>query len=180
MNCCFKRIIWGWWRTVVDIVQRFVWVVWIINNQRTTQPITVLVPEMTVIPVCTLGWDNSGLVKYLVSKTRKVYRLVWRIELVHKALLRYERTLSHAYRTVSVVRTLLLDTVPMLQIKCVQLPTFLEHNKNKHTMEVPRSRLPSVSWSITLTANPSPCIKVSQNYRYENIPVYRTSPFSRR
>jgi hypothetical protein len=36
--------------TVVDIIQMFLWVKWIINNQGTTQPITVLILEVTVIP----------------------------------------------------------------------------------------------------------------------------------
>ena len=40
--------------TIVDVVQTTVGVVWIINDQRPTQAITILSLKMAVVPVSTL------------------------------------------------------------------------------------------------------------------------------
>ncbi len=54
------------------------------------------------------------------------YHLVKRIKLVQEALIRYERTLSHACSTVDKIRVQLGNTVPMLQTKCVQFLSTLQ------------------------------------------------------
>jgi hypothetical protein len=99
--------------TIVDIIRTTVGVVWIINDQRSTQAITVLSPIMAVIPVCTLKWSRNQL-----SRTRggrgKLYRLLVWIELVVEALARHNRALRDEGRTVGVIGTLLKQTVPML------------------------------------------------------------------
>jgi hypothetical protein len=70
---------------------------------------------MTVIPKRSLGRHESGLVKYLATHTRDVYRLAQCIELVQEALERYKRTLRNEGRTVDIIRVMLEDTMPMLQ-----------------------------------------------------------------
>jgi hypothetical protein len=42
--------------TIVNVIQRLLRIVRIVDNQRSTQPITVLVLEMTVIPESALEW----------------------------------------------------------------------------------------------------------------------------
>ncbi len=107
------RLKWDPRLTIVNIIRTTVGVVWIINDQRSTQAITVLSPIMAVIPVCTLKRSRSQL-----SRTRggrgKLYRLLVWVELVVEALARHNRALRDEGRTVSVIGTLLKQTVPML------------------------------------------------------------------
>jgi len=42
--------------TVVNVIQMLMRILWIVDNQRSTQAITILVPEVTVIPECPLKW----------------------------------------------------------------------------------------------------------------------------
>jgi hypothetical protein len=42
--------------TVVNVIQRLVRIIRIIDNQSSTQPITVLIPEVTVVPESPLEW----------------------------------------------------------------------------------------------------------------------------
>ena len=68
-------------------------VIWIVDDQSSTQPITVLVTVVTVIPECPLIWKLSEYadVTCIVSKRR--YRLGWDFEVVQEGLLWYNRTL---------------------------------------------------------------------------------------
>jgi len=45
--------------TVINVVQMLMRIIWIVNDQSSTQPITVLVPVVTVIPECPLKWKLS-------------------------------------------------------------------------------------------------------------------------
>jgi hypothetical protein len=40
--------------TIVNVVQTLMGIIWILDNQSPTQAITVLVPEVAVIPECPL------------------------------------------------------------------------------------------------------------------------------
>jgi hypothetical protein len=40
--------------TIVNIVQMLLGIIWIVDNQGSAQAITILVPEVTVVPVCPL------------------------------------------------------------------------------------------------------------------------------
>ena len=41
--------------TIIEIIQVLLWILRVIDNQRTAQPIAVLVLEVAMIPKCTLG-----------------------------------------------------------------------------------------------------------------------------
>jgi hypothetical protein len=57
--------------TIVIIVQVFLRIFWILDDQRSTQAITVLVPKVTVIPVCALkSKEVSLLIPYDMSKRK--------------------------------------------------------------------------------------------------------------
>lgn len=72
---------------IVNIVQVFVRIIWVVNNKSPSQTIAVLVPKMTVIPKCP--------------------RLVLSPKPILEGLIRYKRTLSDKCWTVSVIRMLL-------------------------------------------------------------------------
>jgi hypothetical protein len=40
--------------TIVNVIQVLLGIIWIIDDQGSTQAVTVLVPEVAVIPVCSL------------------------------------------------------------------------------------------------------------------------------
>jgi hypothetical protein len=40
--------------TIVNVVQVLLGIIWIIDNEGSAQAITILVPEVTVVPVCPL------------------------------------------------------------------------------------------------------------------------------
>lgn len=42
--------------TVVNVIQRLLRIIWIIDDNRSTQAVTILVPKVTVIPECPLAW----------------------------------------------------------------------------------------------------------------------------
>jgi len=42
--------------TVVNVIQILLRIMWIVDNQSSTQAITILVPEVAVIPECPLKW----------------------------------------------------------------------------------------------------------------------------
>ena len=138
--------------TIVAIIQITLRIVRIINNQSTTQPIAVLVREVTVIPICSLVQQESGLVQYPVPG-EKIYRLAQCIESVQEALIRYYRTLGNGGSTVDEICVMLKDTVPMLPKKNCVLLSWHTVTKGDLTIEVAKSRDVSVSWSMTLIEN---------------------------
>jgi hypothetical protein len=148
---CNHSIVWGrnqpieqpcqedYCHTVINIIHMFLRVLWIINNQRTTQPVTILILEVTVIPKRSLREYESRL-----DTTESNYRLGQCIELVQEALIRYERTLGNKGRTIDIVCVMLKNTVPMLQKKCFN-PSCRTTAKGDLTIEVPKSRSVLVS-----------------------------------
>jgi hypothetical protein len=91
----------------------------VIDDHRSTQPITVLVPEMTVIPESALEWrDVSVSVSYDVIKGP--YRLVWDFEIVEETFIRYNWTLSDERRTIGIVGCLLEEAMPVLQVDAMR------------------------------------------------------------
>jgi hypothetical protein len=47
--------------TIVNVVQVLMGIIWIVDDQSTTQPITILVLEVAVIPVCALKKQGNEL-----------------------------------------------------------------------------------------------------------------------
>ena len=99
--------------TVVNVVQMLLRVIWIIDDQSTTQPIAVLGPEVAVIPVCTLKWIELSL-SISCKMNKENYILVRNREVIHKAFVWYNGTLCDISRTIGVVGVLLEDAMPML------------------------------------------------------------------
>jgi hypothetical protein len=80
-------------------------VIRIINDQGSTQAITILGLEMAVIPICPL--NTSDLIFDIFGSIKVRYRLLRWVELVEEALKRYNGTLSDEGRTVRVIGCLL-------------------------------------------------------------------------
>jgi hypothetical protein len=108
-----ERVLQDVFLTIVYVVQILLRIIWIIDNQSTTQSITVLVLVVAVIPECPLNKRRSELVdtfdinkgKYCLVRDRKVIR---------KAFVWYNGTLGNKRRTIVVVGVLLEDAMPML------------------------------------------------------------------
>ncbi len=80
--------------TVVNVVQMLMRVIWIFDNQNSTQPITVLVPVVTVIPECPLKWKLCECADTTCEVSKGRYRLVWDPKVVQELFLWYDRTLG--------------------------------------------------------------------------------------
>jgi hypothetical protein len=99
--------------TIVYIVQILLRIIWIIDNQSSTQPITVLGLVVAVIPECPLNKRSSELVDTFDMKKGK-YRLVRDRKVICKAFVWYNGTLGDLRRTISVVGVLLEEAMPVL------------------------------------------------------------------
>ena len=99
--------------TVVYVVQIFLRIIWIFDNQSSTQPITVLGLIVAVIPERPLNKQSSELVDTL-GVNKGEYRLVRNRKVIRKAFVWYNRTLSDRRRTIGVVGVFLEDSMPML------------------------------------------------------------------
>jgi len=88
-------------------------IIWIFDNQSSTQPITVLDLVVAVIPECSLNKRGSELVDAFDMNKGK-YRLVRDRKVIRKAFLWYNGTLSNKRRTIGIVGVLLEDAMPML------------------------------------------------------------------
>ena len=99
--------------TIVYVVQMLLGIIWIFDNQSSTQPITVLDLVVAVIPECPLNKRGSELVDTLDMNKGK-YRLVRDRKVIRKAFVWYKGTLGNKRRTVVVVGVLLEDAMPML------------------------------------------------------------------
>src|SRR5580698_884339 len=97
--------------TIVNVVQMLLRIIWIIDNQSPTQPITVLSLIVTVIPECPLNKRSSELVDTLDMNKGK-YRLVRDRKVIHKAFVWYNGTLRDVSRTIGVVGVLLEHAMP--------------------------------------------------------------------
>jgi hypothetical protein len=99
--------------TIVYVVQILLRIIWIFDNQSTTQSITVLVLVVAVIPECPLDKRGSELVDTFDINKGK-YRLVRDRKVICKAFIWYNGTLGNKSRTILVVGVLLEDAMPML------------------------------------------------------------------
>jgi hypothetical protein len=99
--------------TIIYVVQILLRIIWIIDNQNPTQPITVLDLVVAVIPECPLKKRNSELVDPFDMNKGK-YRLVRDRKVIRKAFVWYNGTLGNKGRTILVVGVLLEDAMPML------------------------------------------------------------------
>jgi hypothetical protein len=99
--------------TIVYVVQMPLRIVWIIDDQNSTQPITVLGLVVAVIPECPLNKRGSELVGTL-DMNRGKYRLVRDRKVIRKAFVWYNGTLGDTDRTIGVVGVPLEDAMPML------------------------------------------------------------------
>jgi hypothetical protein len=99
--------------TIVHVVQMLLRIIWIIDDQSSTQPITVLDLVVAVIPECPLNKRGSELVDTFDMNKGK-YRLVRDRKVIRKAFVRYNGTLGDKSRTIGVVGVLLEDAMPML------------------------------------------------------------------
>ena len=99
--------------TIINVIQMLLGIIWIVNNQSTTQPIAVLGLEVAVIPVCTL--EGIGLSLRISREMKKEsYILVRDREVIRKTFVWYNGTLGDISRTIGVVGVLLEDAMPML------------------------------------------------------------------
>jgi hypothetical protein len=62
--------------TVVNVVQMLMRIIWIIDNERSTQAITVLVLVVAVIPECPLKWELCECADITCEVSKGRYRLV--------------------------------------------------------------------------------------------------------
>jgi hypothetical protein len=67
---------------------------WVIDDQRPTQAITVLIPEVTMIPECTLKQRGIELADSYDKHKNRQYRLVRDVEGILEAFVRHNGTLS--------------------------------------------------------------------------------------
>ena len=88
-------------------------IIWIIDNQRPTQPITVLDLVVAVIPECPLKKRGIELVDPLDMNKGK-YRLVRDRKVICEAFVWYYGTLGNKRRTIVVVGVILENAMPML------------------------------------------------------------------
>ena len=108
-----ERVLLDVFLTIVNVVQMFLRIIWIIDNQSSTQPITVLVLVMAVIPVCPLekqGREATDMLRY----EQREYRLVRDCKVIRKAFIWYNGTLCDIGRTIGVVGVFLEDAMPVL------------------------------------------------------------------
>jgi hypothetical protein len=88
-------------------------IILVINNQCPTQTITVLVPQVTMIPECTLKRRGIELAnKY--DMNNGPHRLVRDFEDIMEAFARHNGTLGDKGSAIGVVGVLLEKAVPML------------------------------------------------------------------
>jgi hypothetical protein len=99
--------------TIVYVVQVLLGIIWIIDNQSSTQPITVLGLVVAVIPECPLNKRCSEFVESFDMNKGK-YRLVLDRKFIRKAFVWYDGTLGDTSRTIDVVGTILRDAMPVL------------------------------------------------------------------
>jgi hypothetical protein len=99
--------------TIVYVVQILLRIICILDNQSSTQPITVLGLVVAVIPECPLNKRSSELVDTFDMNKGK-YRLVRDRKVIREAFVWYNGTLGDISRTIGVVGVLLGDAMPML------------------------------------------------------------------
>jgi hypothetical protein len=108
-----ERVLPNVFLTVVYVVQILLRIIWIFDNQSSTQPITVLGPVVAVIPECSLNKRSSELVDTFDINKGK-YRLFRDRKIIREAFVWYNGTLGDKRRTIGVVSVLLEDAMPML------------------------------------------------------------------
>lgn len=96
-------------------------IIWIIDNQSTTKPITVLSPEVTVVPERPLkGIEVSFSTSYKYGQGK--HRLAWDREVVQKAFVWYDGALCDRIDTIGPVGVQLEDAMPMLRRGNIKVP----------------------------------------------------------
>lgn len=88
-------------------------IIWIVDNQSTTQPIAVLGLKVAVIPVCTLECIGLSL-RISCEMNKESYILIRDRKVIRKTFVWYNGTLGDISRTIGVVGVLLEDAMPML------------------------------------------------------------------
>ena len=107
--------------TVVNVIEITVGVIRIINNQGSTQAITILGLEMAMIPICPLKYQRN--LSTFCGGSKVQYRLLKSVEPIEETLIRYNGTLSNRGSTIGVIGIVLEEAVPVLQRISLQAPT---------------------------------------------------------
>jgi len=102
--------------TIINIIEVCMWIMKITHNKCTSQPITIPIDKVTVVPVCTLNPYNVNPYILRPNSALITYPLVLNSELVSEHVSWYDRTLSHG---VVSVEAMLLNTVPMLKVDII-------------------------------------------------------------
>ena len=69
-------------------------IICIIDNQRSTQPVTVLVPVVAVIPECPLKWKLCECADITCEVSKEQYRLFQGYKVVQEGIPWYDGTLG--------------------------------------------------------------------------------------
>jgi hypothetical protein len=142
--------------TVIDVIQTFMRIIRIIYNKSSTQAITVLVVEMTMIPECALKGSQGELVYSPATQARG--NTAW------LNALNWYKKLSSGTRGHWVTKAgpstkfVCLWKMPCQCCRGNRSHSLQAHQKGgTHTIEAPKSIDLSVSWSMTLIENSAPC-----------------------